>query len=185
MKAIRLRTEHLKEAMGVDFSHPELQWNCEGGIRQTAWRILAVSGKEMVWDSGKVAGSSMRAEYPHALSSRQRVAWKVKLWDEKDEEGEWSEEASFEMGLLSPDDWKAQWITGNYRVDPKLRYPVDCFQKKFTAKGVTKAPVCDGVRHLRGAHQRPKGRQFLSCARTYRLQAAHPIPDGGCDRPDP
>ena len=139
MKAIRLRTEHLKEAMGVDFSHPELTWNCEGGIRQTAWRILAVSGKETVWDSGKVAGSSMRAEYPHALSSRQRVAWKVKLWDEKDEEGEWSEEASFEMGLLSPDDWKAQWLTGNYRVDPKLRYPVDCFQKKFKAKGVTKA----------------------------------------------
>ena len=33
MKAIRLRTEHLKEAMGVDFSHPELTWNCEGGIR--------------------------------------------------------------------------------------------------------------------------------------------------------
>ena len=55
MKAIRLRTEHLKEAMGVDFSRPELTWNCEGGIRQTAWRILARSGNETVWDSGKVA----------------------------------------------------------------------------------------------------------------------------------
>lgn len=64
MKAIRLRTEHLKEAMGVDFTRPELTWNCEGGIRQTAWRILAASGKETVWDSGKVAGSSMRGVSP-------------------------------------------------------------------------------------------------------------------------
>lgn len=159
MKAIRLRTEHLKEAMGVDFSRPELTWNCEGGIRQTAWRILAVSGKETVWDSGKVAGSSMRAEYPHALSSRQRVAWKVKLWDEKDEEGEWSEEASFEMGLLSPDDWKAQWITGNYRVDPKLRYPVDCFQKKLRQRA-----------SQRRACMRRRA-AFTRCASTARRQA--------------
>lgn len=41
--------------------------------------------------------------------------------------GEWTED-SFETGI---DIWRAEWITGNYKVDPKKRYPVDCFRKKF------------------------------------------------------
>lgn len=41
MRAIRLKTEHLTAPMGVDFTAPQLFWNCEGGVRQTAWQILA------------------------------------------------------------------------------------------------------------------------------------------------
>lgn len=138
MKAIRLRTEYLKDPFGIDIQKPLLFWNCEGGKQQTAWRIVAQTDGKTVWDSGKVASSSMRAEYPEKLVSRQRVEWNVKLWDESGE-GEWSEPAFFEMGLLSPSDWKAEWIAGNYKVNRKKRYPVDCFQKKFTAIGVQKA----------------------------------------------
>lgn len=138
MKAIRLRTEYLKDPFGIDIQKPLLFWNCEGGKQQTAWRIVAQTDGKTVWDSGKVASSSMRAEYPEKLVSRQRVEWNVKLWDESGE-GEWSEPAFFEMGLLTPSDWKAEWIAGNYKVNRKKRYPVDCFQKKFTAIGVQKA----------------------------------------------
>ena len=138
MKAIRLRTEYLKDPFGIDIQKPLLFWNCKGGKQQTAWRIVAQTDGKTVWDSGKVASSSMRAEYPEKLVSRQRVEWNVKLWDESGE-GEWSEPAFFEMGLLSPSDWKAEWIAGNYKVNRKKRYPVDCFQKKFTAIGVQKA----------------------------------------------
>lgn len=138
MKAIRLRTEYLKDPLGIDIQKPMLFWNCAGGKKQTAWRILAQTNGKTVWDSGKVASSSMRAEYPEKLISRQRVEWKVKLWDESGE-GEWSEPAFFEMGLLTPSDWKAVWIAGNYKVNRKKRYPVDCFQKQFTAIGVQKA----------------------------------------------
>ena len=35
MKAIRLKTEHLFDPVGVDFSAPRLFWNCEGGKKQT------------------------------------------------------------------------------------------------------------------------------------------------------
>ena len=35
------------------------------------------------------------------------------------------------MGLLSPKCWRAKWITGNYRVNKKKRYPVDCFMKEL------------------------------------------------------
>ena len=109
MKAIRLRTEYLKDPMGIDIQHPRLMWNCADGIRQTAYRIVTEN-----WDSGKVESSSMEATYPLELASREIVPWKVQLWDENNMPGDWSEPAVFEMGLLHPEDWSARWITGAY-----------------------------------------------------------------------
>ena len=131
MKAIRLKTEHLTNPLGIDVKHPRLMWNCEDGITQTAYQIVSEG-----WDSGKVASSSMQAEYPLELADRERVTWKVRLWDENDEAGEWSE-ATFETGISS---WEATWITGNYRVSKRTRYPIDCFRKVFSLdKAVAKA----------------------------------------------
>ena len=104
MKAINLKTEYLANPIGIDMQHPRLLWNCDGGIRQTAYRIVAKSDEKTVWDSGKVNSSSMRAEYPLPLSSRERIGWSVTLWDENDREGEPSESAYFETGLLSASD---------------------------------------------------------------------------------
>ena len=134
MKAIRLRTEYLKDPMGIDIQHPRLMWNCADGIRQTAYRIVTEN-----WDSGKVESSSMEATYPLELASREIVPWKVQLWDENDIPGAWSEPAVFEMGLLHPEDWSARWITGDYKPDPKKRYPVDCFRRTFTVEEILKA----------------------------------------------
>ncbi|MBP1588155.1 MAG: family 78 glycoside hydrolase catalytic domain, partial [Clostridia bacterium] len=72
----------------------------------------------------------MHAEYPLDLNDRERVVWKVRLWDENGDPGEWSE-AFFECGISS---WDAKWITGNYSVKKKERYPVDCFRKTFEVK---------------------------------------------------
>lgn len=38
------------------------------------------------------------------------MTWKVRLWDEQDLPGEWSEEACFEMGLLDQSQFVAKWI---------------------------------------------------------------------------
>ena len=138
MKAIRLQTEYLTNPIGIDVHDPRLSWNCEGGITQTAYRIVAETEGITVWDSGKVVSSCMHVRYPKQLLSRQRVSWRVHLWDENDDADEGSE-AFFETGLLSPSDWTAKWISGNYRVNKKTRYPVDCFKKNFTAIGVQKA----------------------------------------------
>ena len=126
MKAVRLRTEYLENPIGVCFTHPRLQWNCEGGKKQTAYRIVTEK-----WDSGRVESSLMHADYPLDLCDRERVVWKILLWDENGEEGEWNE-AFFETGISS---WDAKWITGNYAVRKKERYPVDCFRKSFTVSG--------------------------------------------------
>ena len=132
MKAIRLRTEYLKNPRGIDIVRPRLFWNADQGIRQSAFQILCQDPEGIVlWDSGKVESSSMQAEYPKVLKSRQEVIWKVRLWDENGTEGEWSEEAVFEMGFLDPSDWTASWISGDYVPDKKQRYPVDCFRKTF------------------------------------------------------
>ena len=125
MKATRLRTEYLENPLGLDCAHPRLMWNCEGGVRQTAYRVVTER-----WDSGKVAASTMHADYPEVTRERERVTWRVQLWDENDEPGEWSE-AFFEAGIW---DWDANWITGNYRVNRRKRYPVDCFRKAFSVE---------------------------------------------------
>lgn len=134
MKAIRLKTEYLTNPIGIDRSVPRLFWNCMDGIKQTAYQILATNSGNTAWDSGKVSSGAM-ARVPYAgvpLESRQHIIWKVRLWNEKDEVGQWSDDASFEMGLLSRDDWNAEWITGDYKVNKKRRYPVDCFKKEFS-----------------------------------------------------
>ncbi len=130
MKAIRLRTEYLENPLGIDICHPRLQWICEGGQRQTAYQIVTEK-----WDSGKISSSSMHADYPKELSDRERVNWKIRLWDENDEPGDWSE-AFFETGIS---EWNAKWITGNYAPKKKERYPVDCFRKAFSAESVKQA----------------------------------------------
>lgn len=140
MKAIRLKTEFLTDPIGVDFQKPLLTWSCEGGIKQTAYRIIAKSGDEVAWDSGKVESSSMRTIYPCKLHSREIIRWNVTLWDENDTPGEPCE-AYFEMGLLEKSDWRARWISGDYLVNPLKRYPVDCFKKEFATEDIKSARI--------------------------------------------
>lgn len=141
MRAICLKTEYLRDPRGIDIQQPRLQWNCEGGVTQTACRILCRDeAGALLWDSGRVPQSSMQLQYGGLpLKSRSCVLWQVRLWDETDEPGGWSEQACFEMGLLDPADWQARWITGGYAVNKKQRYPVDCFRKAFSAGKVQKA----------------------------------------------
>ena len=73
MKAINLKTEYLMNPIGIDIQNPRLMWTCEGGKTQSAYRIVAVTNGETVWDSGKIMSNVMYAEYPHTLRSRQRV----------------------------------------------------------------------------------------------------------------
>lgn len=141
MLAINLKTEYLQNPMGIDITRPRLFWNCRDGSKQTAYQALCrdENGK-LLWDSGKTAGSSMCVQYAgEGLKSRSICYWQVRLWDENDMEGDWSEEASFELGLLEPSDWQARWITGNYQVNKKQRYPADCFRKTFRTEEVKKA----------------------------------------------
>ena len=139
MKAINLKTEYLQNPLGIDILHPRLSWNCDSGIKQSAYQLFAYEDDVLVYDSGKVNSSSMHLDYPNELHSRERIAFNLILWDENDAKGEKSETAFFEMGFLRKEDWEAKWISGDYNPRKSKRYPVDCFRKAFEAKDIKNA----------------------------------------------
>lgn len=136
MQAIHLQTEYLTEPLGLEIAVPRFYWNCEGGVTQTAYQIVAKRNEELLWDSGKVLSSRMTqiAYAGKPLRSRDRVEWSVTLWNENDRPGE-TAGSWFELGLLEPSDWTARWITGDYKPKKNVRYPVDCFRKSFSLSG--------------------------------------------------
>ena len=135
MRAVHLQTEYLSEPMGIDILSPRFYWYCEGGIKQTAYQIIAEKDGMTVWDSGKVLSDAMRhIRYEgKKLESRDCIEWSVQLWDENDVPGEVAK-SRFEMGLLKKEDWTAEWIAGNVKLKKHMRYPVDCFRRKFSVK---------------------------------------------------
>lgn len=138
MKAIRLTTEHLYNPIGVSFTAPRFFWNCEEGIKQTAYEITVKDENGSVcWNSGKVQTDRMYADYNGAaVEYETRYYWDIVLYDENDICGEVSS-AFFETGL-NTQKTAFQFITGSYRVRKKNRYPVDCFRKEFEAGNIEK-----------------------------------------------
>ena len=137
MIATRMRTEGLANPVGIAAGNPNLFWNCQGGQKQTAYQVYAEDDTgNLLWDSGKVKSDAMRNRWGGSpVPPKTKVIWNVRLWDENDAVGEWME-SFFETGT---DAWSARWITGDYKVNKKVRYPVDCFRKCFHTAGVKKA----------------------------------------------
>lgn len=137
-----LTCEYLRNPIGVDAVVPRLSWQLEDDKRnqsQTAYRLLVASSQSALhrnegdlWDTGRiVSDQSTLIEYAgRKLSSRQYCCWKVKTWSNTGTESEWGEAASWEMGLLQPDDWKAQWITAGNAAEPIVR-PAPFFRKQL------------------------------------------------------
>ena len=77
-----------------------------------------------MWDSGKVlSAQSVNVVYAGApLESGKTYYWKVRVWDNQGRVSPYSRPATFEMGLLKPDDWKSGWY-GCDVVDTALENP--------------------------------------------------------------
>lgn len=118
-----LRTNNQQNPIGLGDRTPSLQWQVESerrGTLQTAYQVRVAStvegladGEADVWDSGRVETSDqVWATYTGpSLASREDYFWSVRVWDDTGAASEWSQPASFETGLLSEDDWAAQWIS--------------------------------------------------------------------------
>ncbi len=117
-----LRCDYLVNPTGIDVTEPRLSWILESrqrGQMQTAYRILVSDSKEALkedkgnlWDSGKVeTDQNNQIVYGGApLQSRMQCYWKVRLWDKDGRVLDWSKPATWTMGLLKAQDWKAKWI---------------------------------------------------------------------------
>ena len=133
MKAIDLRTGHLKNPLGVDFQNPHLSWIPSGSLHQTAYRVRGFCQEEQIFDTGKVFSQQTYCDMDITLPSRSRVTWSVVLWDEEDCEGE-PAEGWFEKGL-DKDEWKAVWINPESDLkkeeDKEQRHPASYLKKMF------------------------------------------------------
>jgi alpha-L-rhamnosidase len=113
------------------------------GAKQTAYRIFAAidpknlsEGSADLWDSGKIeSDQSVHVVYSgQRLESRQRVYWKVTVWDETGSATQ-SESAWFEMGFLKRKDWKAKWIGAALTGGPRTTIPAPYLRKTFALPG--------------------------------------------------
>jgi len=131
--------EGFVDPLGFHDPTPAFSWKLPVGVeRQTAYclEVRDLQNQAMAWDSGWVeSGQSVLVPYGgKPLASRQRLAWRVRFRDGNETDSGWSETATFELGLLSAGNWKAQWIRPETEPDP-AREPVAWLRRKFSVSG--------------------------------------------------
>ncbi|MHC4624275.1 MAG: family 78 glycoside hydrolase catalytic domain, partial [Planctomycetota bacterium] len=160
------RCEYKTNPLGIDVEKPRLSWkitSCERAVTQSAYEIRAAahlddlkSGRNLLWDSGKVESNhSIHVVYEGpSLASRRRIWWQVRVWDNQGHRSDWSEPAFWEMGLLKPEDWSADWIEPNLNEDTNISNPCPVLRREFLlAKGRLKS-----------------ARAYVTCRGLYQMQ---------------
>lgn len=164
--AVEQQVENLTNPVGVGTPNPRLSWASRPTSTkdsfnkyQKAYQILVCSTPEKfeadegdLWDTGKVeSDNSLYIEYAGApLKTFQHCLWKVRVWDEDDEVGPWSNGGYWIQGVVDDKDWAAQWIGQPESVRPDVDltgaswiafangkengagYEVELFRKEFT-----------------------------------------------------
>jgi alpha-L-rhamnosidase len=143
IKVEALTCEYRTNPLGIDINRPRVSWKIQSdrrGTMQTAYQIQVTSNQEnfgeTFWDTGVVpSDESIHVEYGGPeLSPRTRYFYRVKVWDNFGRESKWSEIAWWEMGLLTPEEWKAEWITPDPTgINPLSEAPFQ-LRKEFTLK---------------------------------------------------
>ena len=132
-----LRCEALVDPLGIDNTSPHFSWvltSNELGEEQKAYQVLVASSENLLsedeadlWNSGKVVSEqSIGLLYQgKPLVSKDMAYWKVRVWDKEGNVTDWSKPTCFAIGLLNPEDWKAQYIgietSGDEPKSPQFR----------------------------------------------------------------
>ncbi len=128
ISAAGLTSEYRDNPVGLAATKPRLAWKLAANdtaaynLSQSAYRIIAARSPQdlehtanLVWDTGivKAEPGSRTSQIEYAgspLASRDRVWWKVQVWDQESRDCGWSKPASFTVGLVDQAQWTAQWI---------------------------------------------------------------------------
>jgi alpha-L-rhamnosidase len=163
----RLLSDYMEDPVGIDNPKPQFTWIANTNIPdnyQTAYQILVAStpyilekDKGDLWDSGKISSNqSVNIDYKGPdVKSRRRYFWKVRIWDKTNNPSEYSNIANWEMGLLNPGLWRAQWISAPRLFDwskrdqqrkqlakdapPEREEPSPIFRREFTLDSKAKS----------------------------------------------
>ncbi len=133
----RLRTDDLRDPIGLGNPQPTLSWavRAERSRTQAAYEVQVAPDPEfstLVWESDWVRSAEPWVRYGQQLASRTRLLWRVRVRDDHGVESRWSDPASFETGLLDPADWTASWITHPAWVDGPDPAALPLLAKEFT-----------------------------------------------------
>jgi alpha-L-rhamnosidase len=123
---------------------PIFSWKAMEGTErkaQLAYQLLVSDDPSLstklsgtVWDSEIVQGSSslqLRYDGPELKAGKKYYAI-VKTWDRQGGQSNWSEVVDFIVPLDNPENWKAQWLTYDYKEDA----PLPIFRKPFEVKNL-------------------------------------------------
>lgn len=123
IKVDQLTCNYSSNPVGVETSSFVFGWRIQSpqnDIDQSAYQILVSDNETLlaqdsanIWNSGKVISDrSIMVSYKGSpLKSGHKYFWKVKVWDQNGNLSDWSQTASWQMGLMEPEDWdNAKWI---------------------------------------------------------------------------
>ena len=146
-----LRVEHDENPLGLGTRTPRLSWWIHGdarGIVQAEYQVQVARtaddltrGRNLVWDSKRVKSSesTLRPYDGPAVESRRRYYWRVRVWDSTNRESAWSTPSWWEMGLLDPSEWTAQWIEPDLQEDTSIPQPSPMLRRAFALKGTPRS----------------------------------------------
>ncbi|MDA3879812.1 MAG: family 78 glycoside hydrolase catalytic domain [Prolixibacteraceae bacterium] len=145
-----LKTEYKTNPLGLGSTKPRLSWELQTdkyNIIQTAYQIQCaqtsdklLAEENLLWNSGKIeSDQSTHVEYNgKPLTSETTVFWRVRVWDNQGEEYNWSQSAFWSMGLLAPNDWKADWIESSIDENVSESTPCPFFRHQFSINSPVK-----------------------------------------------
>ncbi len=194
LKLNGLQCNYLSNPMGIEESTPLLSWKISSensNVNQDAYRILVSDNEQQleegtgdVWDSGKVGDhTSLMIKYSGSdLEAGKTYYWKVKVWDQKGEESNWSEVSSWQMAIGNENIAKAKWIGYEefdenqrlvpgipgygYKLEKEINHPVvPLFRKSFEVKEGIKSAILSlsGIGHYEASINGKKlGDSFLA-----------------------
>ncbi len=163
--------ENFNNPLGYSLDNLSFSWILpeDENLKQVAYQIQVVSALDdfslsdvdlarvAVWDTKKVESSqSSNVPFFRQLVSGERLYWRVKYWDNKGRESNWSEVRFFEAGELSGKLARGEWIScafepkvlvptitnclGNPKSKPKKEVQPTYFRKEFDCvKNIKKA----------------------------------------------
>ncbi len=181
----QLRCECRDDPVGIDVAQPRLSWvllsssKAARGAKQTAYQVRVFNSAGEIWDSGKVDSprTTQVAYAGRALASAEQVEWRVRVWDEEGRASNWSDPATWTMGLLTESDWRAKWIAAG---DDVKSLPI--FRRAFAVEKPIRRAIaflCGLGQHELRVNDRKAGDDFLepgwtNYARTC-LYVAHDV----------
>ncbi len=145
--------ENKVNPVGISEMYPRLSWQLQSSKRnvtQSAFEIQVsedlnslLRGTNLIFHTGKIpSDQSVYVQFTgNTLQPGHKYYWHVRAWDDNDKVSKWSEPASWVMGIMGPENWKAKWIQAGFREDESRPSPI--FRKEFvTEKNVKLAVAC-------------------------------------------